>query len=303
MKAGNAVWYDTVFFVYKNQYNSGGDSLNIVRAINNNVVGSLDDKGREIIVMGKGIGFQKKTGDTLDEELIEKVFHLPDESQNQFEQLIKEIPYEHMKLASEIIAYVSEHLGKKLSKSIYITLTDHLNCAIERKKQGFEFQNALLWEIKKYYGREYEAGVKALQMVKESTGVELPEDEAGFLALHILNAEVDGNIQDSMSMPGMVKDILNIVKYKLNIEIDDECLAYDRFITHLKFFIQRAVTKKYYASEDEPEAFREFIKKCPEEYACAKKIRAYIHEKTEYDVSDEELLYLTMHIYRLKRNL
>ena len=275
--------------------------MNIVKIMNNNVVSSLDEKNREIIVLGRGIGFKKKPGNSIQENLVEKIFRLSDEEQNQFEKLVKEIPYENMKLANEIIYYATEYLEKKLSKSIYITLTDHLNFAIERQKQGLIFQNALLWEIRKYYEKEFAVGLKAVEMVKNTTGIALVEDEAGFIALHILNAEIDGTISEAMSMPGMIKDILNIVKYTMGVEFDEASLTYERFITHLRFFVQRAVTKKYYNMGDDSEVFQQFIQKCPEEYACAQKIQAYMLKKTDYEVSDEEILYLTMHIYRVNR--
>jgi beta-glucoside operon transcriptional antiterminator len=276
--------------------------MEIVKIINNNVVSSMDAKGRETIVMGKGIGFGKKPGDTFDEGLVEKIFHLPDESKSQFEQLVADIPYEHTKLASDIIAFANEYLGKKLSKGIYITLTEHLNYAIERQKKGIVFQNALLWEIKRFYTKEFEVGIRALEMIRETTGLEFAEDEAASLALHILNAEVDGiNISDAMSMPGMIKDILNIVRYTMNMDIDEKTIAYERFMTHLKFFIQRALTRQYYNADNISEAdeFRSFIEKSPKEYTAAVRIKSYMMAKMDYEVSEDEILYLTMHIRRV----
>jgi beta-glucoside operon transcriptional antiterminator len=276
--------------------------MEIVKIINNNVVSSMDAKGRETIVMGKGIGFGKKPGDTFDEGLVEKIFHLPDESKSQFEQLVADIPYEHTKLASDIIAFANEYLGKKLSKGIYITLTEHLNYAIERQKKGIVFQNALLWEIKRFYTKEFEVGIRALEMIRETTGLEFAEDEAASLALHILNAEVDGiNISDAMSMPGMIKDILNIVRYTMNMDIDEKTIAYERFMTHLKFFIQRAITRQYYNADNISEAdeFRSFIEKSPKEYTAAVRIKSYMMAKMDYEVSEDEILYLTMHIRRV----
>jgi beta-glucoside operon transcriptional antiterminator len=276
--------------------------MEIVKIINNNVVSSMDAKGHETIVMGKGIGFGRKPGDVIDEARIEKVFQLPDASKNKFEQLVSDIPYEHTKLASDIIAYASEYLGKKLSKSIYITLTEHLNYAIERQSKNIVFQNALLWEIKRYYTKEFEVGMHALDMVEAQTGIRFTEDEAGSLALHILNAEVDGlNISEAMLMPGIIKDILSIVRYTMNMDIDEKTIAYERFMTHLKFFIQRAVTRQYYNVQDtwEVEEFKSFIQRYPKEYSVALRIKSYMMKKMEYEVSDEELLYLTMHIHRV----
>jgi beta-glucoside operon transcriptional antiterminator len=276
--------------------------MEIVKIINNNVVSSMDAKGRETIVMGKGIGFGRKTGDAIPETSIEKVFHLPDDSKNQFENLISDIPYEHTKLASDIIAYASEYLGKTLSKSVYITLTEHLSYAIERQSKDVVFQNALLWEIKRYYAKEFEVGVHALDMIKEQTGIQFNEDEAATLALHILNAEADGlNMSDSMLMPGIIKDILSIVKYTMNMDIDEKTIAYERFMTHLKFFIQRAVSDQHYPESDmlDMETFKSFIERCHREHLAALRVKSYITTKMDYEVSDEEVLYLTMHIHRV----
>ncbi len=277
-----------------------GLNMQILRVINNNVISSLDAEKREVVVMGRGIGFQKKAGDTIEDEKIEKVFHLPREHTNQYERLVSDMPYEHIKMAEEIIRYAGKTLNRHLNKNIYITLTDHLNFAVERQKQGVIFQNALLWETKKFYKEEFEIGLKAIELVKEKIGVVLPEDEAGFIALHIVNAEMDGDIKQAGSMPEMIKDMLNIVRYTFGIEIDESTLSYERFVTHLKFFLQRAVQGVCYDNED-PELSESIRKRYTKEYACARKIRDYVRQRIDYVVSEEELTYLTMHIARIIR--
>ena len=140
--------------------------MKILKIINNNVVSACDEKGKEIVVMGKGLGFGKKSGDILDELKIEKKFSMPDESVTRLEELLRDIPYEYIQTANKIIAMAKEKYGMKLSKIIYITLTDHLNFAITRLKKGIVVENALLWEIKRFYQREFEAGKSALEIVK-----------------------------------------------------------------------------------------------------------------------------------------
>lgn len=274
--------------------------MKILKVINNNVISSIDDTQKEVVIMGKGIGFQKRAGEELDEIKIEKIFHLPSEHTSQFEKLIADMPYEHMQLAQEIIQYARNTLDRHLNKNIYITLTDHLNFAMERQKQGIIFQNALLWEIQKFYSKEYEIGEKALEMVKDKIGVKLPIDEAGFIALHLVNAEMDGDIRQAVNMPGMIKDMLNIVRYTFGIEFDESTLSYERFVTHLKFFVQRAVQGECYEADD-----MEFIKSIknrhPKEYECALKMKEYMDRKVNYQVTEEELTYLTVHINRVIR--
>lgn len=274
--------------------------MRILKVINNNVVSSMDEKQQEVVIMGKGIGFQKQKGEEVDKEKIEKIFCIPRESSSQFEQLVRDMPYEHMQLAEQVIGYAKEHLKRHLNKNIYITLTDHLNFAVERVKQGAEFQNALLWEIQKFYHEEYLIGLKAIEMVKEKLGVELPEDEAGFIALHIVNAEMDGDIRQAANITSMIKDMINIVRYTFGVELDESSLSYERFVTHLKFFIQRAVQGETYESDD-IEFNQSIQKKYPLNYECALKLRDYVVKKLGYEVSEEELTYLTVHITRVIR--
>lgn len=275
--------------------------MKILKVINNNVISAIDENQKEIVIMGKGIGFQKKANQEIEKEKIEKIFYLSSDHTRQFEELVANMPYEHMQVAEEIIQYAKDTLGTHLNRNIYITLTDHLNFAIEREKQGIAFENALLWEIKKFYRREFQIGQKALEMVEAKTGVQLDEAEAGFIALHIANAESDGDIKQSITISGMIKDMLNIVCYTFGITIDDSSLSYERFVTHLKFFIQRAVQGELYDTED-----LEFNKnveiKYAQEYQCALRIKEYMNSKVDYPITDEEIMYLTTHISRVVRS-
>lgn len=274
--------------------------MKILKVMNNNVVNALDGQNREIIILGKGVGFQRCCGDPIDEEKIEKIFRLSNQTISRFEQLVEEIPYEYVKYTDEIVKEATEVLGKTLNKNIYITLTDHLHFAVQRYRQKIYFQNALLWEIKKFYSKEYAIGVKALELLKENEDVELSMDEAAFIAIHIVNAEMDGNMHEATGMPGMIRDMLNIVRYTLQMELDEDSLSYERFVTHLKFFIQRSINREYYPDED-GEMFSMFRKKSPKAYECAKKLKVYMEEKTGTKVTDEEVMYLMVHISRVAR--
>lgn len=275
--------------------------MKIVKVINNNVVSSEDRRGREIVIMGKGIGFQKKKGDTVDESKIEKIFSLPSESTNQFEELVRNIPYEHMELAEEIIKYAGELVGKTLNKNIYITLTDHLNYAIERTKQNILLQNAFLWEMQKLYSREFEVGKHALELVRNKVGVSLPVDEAGFIALHVVNAEMDANMEQTAAMPGMLHDMLNIIRYTIGHELDEGTISYERLVTHLKFYLQRILKEANYQGMD-AQMCEEIRKSYPEEWGCALKIGDFVRKKMGYETPEEELIYLTLHISRVARD-
>ncbi|HBL36097.1 MAG TPA: transcription antiterminator LicT, partial [Firmicutes bacterium] len=222
----------------------------IEKILNNNAVVSLSDERSEIIVMGKGIAFGKKRGDLIDDDRIEKVFTLKNgDLTNKLKQLIEEIPIEYMAVSEDIIKFAKLQLGKSLNDTIYISLTDHIHYAVERFKKGLIIKNGLLWEIKNLYKEEFQIGLEALKMIEQAFGVGLPEDEAAFIALHIVNAELNEDIGNIMAMTEIVKEILKIVKYHFLIEFEEESLNYYRFITHLKFFAQRLVNKEFYEDD------------------------------------------------------
>lgn len=273
----------------------------IHKILNNNVVVILDDKQREQIVMGRGIAFKCKSGDEVDEMLIDKVFTLSNQDMLQkFQELFAEIPMEHMKLSDDIIAYAKTHLGKKLNDNIYISLSDHIHTAIQRKLENITVKNALLWDIRRFYKEEYYIGTKALKMIKEVTGVELPDDEAGFIALHVVNAELDeGDLHDMFEITKIMQEIANIVKYYFNMNFNEDSVYYYRFITHLKFFAQRLTSGKTYSNDGDDDLLDVIRVKYKNAYNCVTTITEFIEKKYEYALSNEELLYLTIHIARI----
>ena len=271
----------------------------IQKVINNNVISAYDENQQEVVIMGKGIGFKAHMGDAIDESRIEKVFRIENEKlSRQFQEILENIPLEHMQLTSDIITYAKKNLNVQLNQSIYITLTDHINFAIQRQAQGIQLKNALLWEIKKFYYQEYLIGKVAIGMIEKELKVTLPQDEAAFIALHIVNAELDLDMTEMVSMTKLVNDILKIVDKHFGEQIDKESVFYERFITHLKFFAQRVYIGKEVKSDDTE--FQEIIRnKYHECIECVDEIKDYVKKTCNHDITDEELMYLTVHIKRV----
>lgn len=272
----------------------------IEKILNNNVV-VINEQGLEKIVMGKGLAFQKKPGDEFDESRVDKVFTLNNkEAVNKFQELIVDIPIEHIVLAEEIISYAKTKLGKKLNDMIYISLVDHIYTSIIRFLDGITVKNALLWDIRRFYPDEFVIGMKALDMIEEKFQVRLLEDEAGFIALHLVNAEMDEeNMQNMYEITKVMQEISNIVKYRFNIQFDEDSVYFYRFITHLKFFAQRLVSGKTYEDEAQDDLLDVIKVKYKNAYACVNKVSEFIFKKYNYVLSNEEKLYLTIHIERV----
>lgn len=272
----------------------------IHKIINNNIVSSLDQNKNEIILMGRGIAFQKAKGDEVLETSIEKQFYLKnDKTTGRFLELIKDIPVDIINVTDEVIAYAKVHSKRELNDGIYITLMDHINYAVERYLQGITTKNALLWEIKQFYKDELEIAMEALNIINQKLMVNLSEDEAGFIALHIVNAQLGGDMEEVAKITKFIHEILNIVRYHFKITLDEESLDYYRFVTHLKFFARRLFNGSK-ETKDDVVLFEIIIQRYPDAYACVEMIEKHIKKVYQQTLSISERLYLTMHIARIK---
>ena len=275
------------------------DNIIIEKVINNNIISAYEKSGAEVIVMGRGIGFKKKQGEVIPADQISKIFRIKSRTlAEQFKELLANMPLERVRISDEIISHAKDHLKLKLNQSIYVTLTDHINFAIERVSQGIEPQNALLWEIKRFYPQEFQLGIYALELIHDRLGILLPEDEAGFIALHFVNAEYGTDIRDAVKFPDQMQAIVDIVERELGILLDESSLHYERFMTHIKFLIQRIYRKELLSSEDR-ELSLLMQRKYPREYQCSVKVAEYIMQATGCRLSEEEIMYLSVHIRRV----
>ena len=275
------------------------DNIIIEKVINNNIISAYEKSGAEVIVMGRGIGFKKKQGEVVPADQISKIFRIKSRTlTEQFKELLANMPLERVRISDEIISHAKDHLKLKLNQSIYVTLTDHINFAIERVRQGIEPQNALLWEIKRFYPQEFQLGIYALELIHDRLGILLPEDEAGFIALHFVNAEYGTDIRDAVKFPDQMQAIVDIVEHDLGILLDESSLHYERFMTHIKFLIQRIYRKELLSSEDR-ELSLMMQRKYPREYECSVKVAEYIMQATGCKLSEEEIMYLSVHIRRV----
>ncbi len=271
----------------------------INKVLNNNVVTIISEKGEESVVMGRGLAFQKKKGDEIDESKIEKIFVLENKSINEkLLTLVNDIPAKYLEIAEDIIKYAENKLSTKLNENIYLTLTDHISFAISRAEKNLEIKNAMLWDIKRLHKDEFDVGIHALRVIKENLNVELPEDEAASIAMHILNGELDQEMPEIVDMIKLIEEILKMVKYHFNIDFDEDSINYYRFVTHLKFFTQRLSSGRYY--EDNDNDLFDMIKlKYPKSYECTKRIEGFVKQKYNTQLTKEEMLYLIIHTARV----
>lgn len=272
--------------------------MKVSKILNNNLVLSRNAENEEIIVKGLGIGFHAKRGDAIDESLVEKIFY-PENHQNsiQIQQYLLSIPEEYLDFVQKFVDQVKkEEPDLRLNNSIYLSLSDHIMGTVERFGNGISLKNVLLLDIQQLYKKEYEYGLKMVEEANRKFNIQLPADEAGFIALHFVNAEEGQQNNDNYQIAMIVNQVQEIVKtYFSDITFNESSLYYQRFLTHLKYFAQRYLHKELQYDEDE-NLFQIIQEQCREAYGCVKLIYLMMEEKYHYALSKEEMMYLAIHI-------
>lgn len=271
------------------------------KRLNNNTVSAHDEEGNEVILKGKGIAFLEDG--KIDEKRIEKVFTFSNKKDlHTYYALVDNVPYEYIETAEMIVSFSKTMLNTELNEHIYVTITDHLNFALQRLKENIVIKNPLIWEIQRFYPTEYQIGLGALEIIEEKLNVKFDANEAASIALHIIDAELDVNIDQSMKMTQAMQDILNIIKYNFQVIFNESSLEYNRLTTHLKYFVQRAM-KSEYLEDNDVEIFEFIQTKYPKVYSCTLKIADYVESQLNYRVGDSEKMYLTVHIQLLLKEM
>ena len=259
-------------------------AVKIVRVLNTNAVVSSDQEGRELIITGAGIGFKKKKGENLDSRRLQEV--------------VKEISEEYLEIVSRIVKTAREE-GLKVRDSLYVTLTDHINSAVDRYRENIALKNMMKLEIRKFYPKEYEIGLRAVQWIQEQNDENLGEDEAAFIAMHIVSAELgSGSNVDVNKITKLINAVLQIVRIHFKIEFNEKSISYERFLTHLKFFATRVFDNTIY-QDSMQEIYKVLIEENEYAYSGVRKIVEYIEKQYSYKLTIDERLYLLIHIKRI----
>lgn len=275
--------------------------MRILKVINNNVVSCTDDGGHEVVVMGKGLGFQAKQGALLDEGLAEKVFRMGTQNDtDKLKDLFTSLPPEYIRMCDDIIGYAKRVLTAHLNQNLYITLTDHVSFVISRVQQGMFVPNGLLSEVRAFYPREFAVGRYALELIERELHLCLPEDEAASIALHLVNAEYDTSIGQMLQITQVMQELLAIIRQEEGIGDLQDSLYYDELAVHLKFLVMRVFNVEPDGPPD-PDFVGAIRAVYPEEFRCADKVAERLEKVSQKPVSQEKRAYLAVNIRRMCR--
>lgn len=270
--------------------------MRAIRIFNNSAVSTVMPNGREAIVLGNGIGFSKRPGDLVDERRVEKVYYVQNEMQTRFLEMLENVRPEVMDAAEQIIQMGAD-AGLALGNQGTISLIDHIGFAIERAEKGVALPNLMLSEIRMLYQKEYSLGKQALSIIERHCGTRLPEDEAGYIALHLVSISVDRN--EAYDILKFVKGTLEIIKDSYGVTLDEDSIDAMRLTTHLKFLAQRIFQHTSWADEGMDSMYDYLIDRNPNNRLCMRRLGEYVEKNFRYKLNRQEEFYLLVHLTKV----
>lgn len=272
----------------------------LIKVFNNNII-LVNSKDHEKILFEKGIGFNKKPGYIIERgTIVEKVFVVEDENNRKnLSNIIEKTDSEFFGICEEAILEISRKFKGELNENIHIGLIDHLFYAVKRIKKNEMIKNPFIIEIQTLYKEECLLAQIIVDKIYEKLNVKMPEDEMGFIALHIHSAITNVGLSNTIKNSYLVSRIVELIEGELSIKLDKKSLDYARFLTHIKFALQRILENKPTTN-----VLRDMIKVgYSESYNISKKVGLIIEEEIKLKATEDEITFLAIHIERFRSSL
>lgn len=273
--------------------------MKVRKVFNNNAIVATDETLRDVVVLGAGIGFQKKINDEIDEKKIERTYVFEEDSKKRFEESLRMVPTKYFLVTTQIVEKAEKELGIKFNSEVFISISDHIAFAIRRHRENVYLPNIILDETKILYKKEFKIGLWAIQRIKEQLHVTLEEDEAGYIALHLVNYSLNNQQSNATKVLNFTREVVKIIEFTSKVEFKKDSLAYLRLSTHLKYLGER-IFRNEIESMDTTLSIRDLLNQDVRLYMCINRIKKLIVDRYDYSLSPDEETYLIIHI---KNNL
>ncbi|NEZ45847.1 PRD domain-containing protein [Clostridium niameyense] len=271
------------------------DSYKVKRILNNNVI-IVEYKNEELILVGKGIGFNSRAGEPLSKEKIENVYIKKTSNITEnYNKVLNKIDEKIVGISEEIINIAENKLNAKLNEGVHISLPDHINFAIRRIEKGINIENPFLEELRILYPNEYEISLKGLDIINKRLNVNLPKDEAGFICLHIRGGITRQDVSKSLEYTKKISKVMELINKLTGRNINKDSLSYVRTLTHINFMVERVKENKTIKNQ----LLDSIKKELSNEFSIAIKVAMLIEKLFKIKVPEDEIGYIALHLKRL----
>ncbi len=270
----------------------------VVKNINNNVALCLDSKGQEVVVFGKGVGFLKPPSE-VPLSKIQRTFY---DLNRKFLPLLDDIPLDVIDFTAQQVAQIRGQLPYETNANLIMTLADHLAFAMTRAKKGIYTPMPSIYEMEQNYPVEIRIGRQIVNAMEQTFHVKLPKGEVQGVAMHFINASLgspsSGQLTAEEEYETILERMTQIVEYALQVTIRRDTFNYARFATHVQYLLKRVQAESPIDS-DNLQVYASIRDEYKDVSACVDQIHEYLQRNWSIDLSEEEKLYLIMHINRV----
>lgn len=274
--------------------------MKVLRAFNNNVVLATDDAGGEVILTGRGLGFQVRPGQDVALEKVTRTFVPADgRDPDHLAQLVAGIAPELFQLVAAAMSAAGMDAKASASPTLVIALADHLSFALRRQELDMALEYPLLGEVQNLYPDEYAQASALLSAVNDRLERPLPGGEAVALALHLVNAGFStGDLSYTYTMTGVIQQMVDVIEQTFGLSLDLGSVSIGRFITHLRYLFVRIHQNRQLSAEHS--AIGIAIRQAyPGPLECAQRLAAILELRLGVPLTDDEISYLALHVARV----
>lgn len=268
----------------------------IKKVLNHNTVIAISEREhQECLIMGKGIGFGKKVSERIETRPEDRVYSLKEYTERgDAREIVQSVAPEFLEITNEVLNEAEKIFGR-IDRNVLFPLADHIAFAVQRIKNHEQISNPLTEDIRILFHMEFKAAEKIRPLLEKRMGIQIDDDEVGYVALHIHSAIDDEKVSQAMQMARAVRECISLVEQTVGKSIDVASLSYNRLMNHIRYMVARAMS-----GEKLKVNMNDYMKiKFPEAYQMAESVCRQVGHSLGCELEEVEVGYLAMHIERV----
>lgn len=268
----------------------------ISKVLNHNAVIAVSSKdNQECLIMGKGIGFGKKITQKIQISGKESVYLLQEKTKRgKARDLAQSIAPEYLEVADAVLNEAEKKFGT-LDRNILFPMADHIEYAVKRIQNGEIIRNPLIDDIRILFHEEYKVASCIVPILKTQMGVEMEDDEVGYIALHVHSAIEKEEVSQAIQMAQAVRDCVQYAEDEVGFKINIYSLSYNRLMNHVRYMVARGLSGEVIKLNMNDYMQARF----PKEFDMAKRVCYKLGNNLKCEFDDVEIGYLAMHLQRV----
>lgn len=268
----------------------------IIKPFNNNVVLVCEPGTNEqIVLMSKGIGFNRKAGELVSDDMRDGQVYKFWNGTRTIGNVEKD-----MRKIEAVVQEIVELAGRQMNirnDGLYSALLDHISFAVDRLHFALPIENPFLNEISIFYSQEYEIANRAVELIRSRLNLEMGEAEAGYIALHLRSARKNKSVGQSLDNMRIYNQIVSLVSEWLYEDLSVNFSETRAFLLSLDNLIQLYGQEESLSMPCRKAVFKDFSKS----RQIAESIALLVEKEMKMKPDEDFIGFLTIDLEKLKQ--